>query len=253
MNILVSNDDGIDSNGIYCLVTELRKYYNVEVVEPDNQHSAVGHAITISNTLRCSNFNKNGSHFGYSVNGTPSDCVKLALSKIIGFKPDFILSGINHGRNTANSIMYSGTVSAATEGTMLRIPSMAISLDSVLENADFEYAAKIASKLVSHFIDNPFPIKTLLNVNVPAISELDIKGFKITTQGDSYWNDTYEKRIDPLGREYYWLTGNYILEGDENSDDIALRDGYISITPIHTRITNYSSLDYLKDSIKDLK
>lgn len=251
MKVLICNDDGINSNGIYSLAQKLRSYCLAEVVAPEVQQSAVGHALTMSLPLRVNKFYKNNEHFGYSVSGTPADCVKIALSTILDYKPDFILSGINHGRNTANSIMYSGTISGATEGTMLGIPSIAISLDSTNPDSNFDVAAQFALKLIKYFQNSQFPENTLLNVNVPNVSQDKIRGIKITEQAESFWNDRYIARQDPTGQDYYWLTGEYKFKGDENSDDYALLNNYISVTPIHTRITNYQAVDFLKNSFDE--
>jgi 5'-nucleotidase len=249
-HILVSNDDGINAEGIYALVKELKKIADVTVVAPEKQMSAVGHAITVQYPLRVNPFYKNGEFFGYAVDGTPADAVKLAVRALLKDKKiDLLVSGINHGMNTSINIIYSGTVSAATEGTILGIPSFAISLATYEPNPDFSFAAKFAVKLAQFIFENGIPSGTLLNVNVPAVPENQIKGVLITRQGKAFWDDWFDLRKDPNGREYYWLTGKFVnYEEDINSDHTAVQNKYISITPIHFDLTNYEVIDKLKKS-----
>jgi 5'-nucleotidase len=249
-HILVSNDDGINAEGIYALVKELKKIADVTVVAPEKQMSAVGHAITVQYPLRVNPFYKNGEFFGYAVDGTPADAVKLAVRALLKDKKiDLLVSGINHGMNTSINIIYSGTVSAATEGTILGIPSFAISLATYEPNPDFSFAAKFAVKLAQFIFENGIPIGTLLNVNVPAVPENQIKGVLITRQGKAFWDDWFDLRKDPNGREYYWLTGKFVnYEEDINSDHTAVQNKYISITPIHFDLTDYEAIDKLKKS-----
>ncbi len=249
-HILVSNDDGINAEGIYALVKELKKIADVTVVAPEKQMSAVGHAITVQYPLRVNPFYKNGEFFGYAVDGTPADAVKLAVRALLKDKKiDLLVSGINHGMNTSINIIYSGTVSAATEGTILGIPSFAISLATYEPNPDFSFAAKFAVKLAQFIFENGIPSGTLLNVNVPAVPENQIKGVLITKQGKAFWDDWFDLRKDPNGREYYWLTGKFVnYEEDINSDHTAVQNKYISITPIHFDLTNYEAIDKLKKS-----
>ncbi len=244
--ILVCNDDGIDAPGIYALVQELKKIGTVDVVAPDKQQSAVGHAITMSYPLRMKEFRKDGKFFGYAVQGTPADCVKLAVRAILKQRPDLVVSGINHGSNTAISIIYSGTVSAATEGTILGIPSIAVSV-TTYGKVDFRFPAKFARKLASKVLKEGLPERTLLNVNVPPLKESDIRGVLVTRQGRSLWNDTFDTRRDPGNKEYFWLTGG-LDEADKDLefDQAAVRDRYISVSPIQYDLTDYAMMDVLK-------
>jgi 5'-nucleotidase len=247
LHILVSNDDGIDAPGIYALVQELKKIARVTVVAPDEQRSAVGHAITMNYPLRVRKFSKNGEFFGYGVDGTPADSVKIGVRTILQEKPDLLISGINHGSNTAINIIYSGTVSAATEGTILGIPSIAVSL-TTYDKPDFRFAAKLSRKLAELLLKYGLPKDTLLNVNVPPIKEKDIRGIRITKQGKSRWDDTFDVRRDPNNKEYYWLTGKLdVLDSTEDTDLIAILNKYVSITPIQFDLTNYKALPDLKD------
>ncbi len=253
MNILVTNDDGINSRGIHDLVVALREVGNVIVMAPLGEQSAVGHALTVSLPLRVTEFHKNGSFFGFAVSGTPADCVKLALRTFLDErglpKPDIVVSGINHGRNTAVNIIYSGTVSAATEATVLDVPAIAVSLTSYHADADFTPASEFMRRFTPEVARIGLPRGTLLNVNVPPLSRSELRGIAYTKQGASYWEDEFEKRVDPQERPYYWLKGRYIME-DKNYDidDIAIRDGKISITPIHYDLTNYDFLETLRSS-----
>jgi 5'-nucleotidase len=245
-SILVCNDDGIDAPGLAALVAELRKVSAVTVVAPDKQRSAVGHAITMHYPLRVKKFSKDGRFFGYAVEGTPADCVKLAIRALMEEPPDLVVSGVNHGANTAVNIIYSGTVSAATEGTLLDVPSIAVSL-TTYEPADFRPAARFAKRLALHVLKTGLPPRTLLNVNVPAVRGPEIRGVKITRQGNSRWDDTFDMRVDPNNRTYYWLTGKLdVLDTTDDTDVIAVRKNYISVTPIQYDLTDYRALKSIR-------
>lgn len=248
MRILVSNDDGIDSQGIFVLVKHLREIADVTVVAPHREQSAVGHSITMQMPLRTTKFFKMGEFFGYAVDGTPADCVKMGIKNIMEERPDLVVSGINHGSNTAINIIYSGTVSAAREAAIMDVPSIAISLTSHTSH-NFEYAGKVAKVLARMVIEKEadIPKGTLLNVNVPDVPEEEIKGFALTAQGKSKWDDNYEERKDPYGRSYYWLTGNLIeSDNDTSTDQGAVRNKYVSVTPIHFDLTDYQTYDKMK-------
>lgn len=246
MRILLTNDDGINSDGIYALYKELCKIAEVHIVAPDVERSAVGHAITLSDPLRVTRIYKDKRFFGYAVSGTPADCVKIAVMKLLKKRPDMVFSGINLGPNVGISVLYSGTVCGATEGAILGIPSVAVSL-AKYKNADFSYAAQFAKGLAlkvkkNWLRKNPL----LLNVNVPGISKGMIKGVRVARQGIDGFVESYEKRIDPRERLYYWLTGDKIkIKGNANCDVTALRKGYITITPIQYDMTNYTVMKEL--------
>jgi 5'-nucleotidase len=246
LHVLISNDDGIDSPGIHALVQQIKKVAHTAVVAPDKQQSAVGHAITVGYPLRSSKFFKNGKFFGHAVEGTPADAVKLAVRSILSEKPDMLISGINHGSNTAISVIYSGTVSAATEGTVLGIPSVAISL-TTYGKPDFTYAAKFARKLVVYLSKKSLPEGTLLNVNVPSVPESKIRGVLVTKQGKSKWQDVFEVRRDPNNKEYFWLAGDLLqLDHEADTDQVAILKNYVSITPIHYDLTDYRTVAAMK-------
>jgi len=244
--ILVSNDDGIDAPGLCALVRSLRKFAQVVVVAPSIQQSAVGHAITVRTPLRAHEFRRDKKAYGYAVDGTPADSVKLAIRSLLKTKPDLVVSGINDGLNTAVNVMYSGTVSAATEGTILGIPAISVSVEYTLK-PNFEPAAKIAVSLAKLVCKEGLPKDTILNVNVPAIPASKIKGIKFTKQGRSRWEDKFYQRKDPKNRDYYWLAGDMqLLDHDHDVDQVALKSGYISITPIHFDLTHYQFLERMQ-------
>lgn len=243
--ILISNDDGIGAEGIKAHAKEIKKFANVIVAAPHTQQSAVGHSITMSSPIRVRKELIFRDFYGYAVEGTPADSVKLAVHTLLkGIKIDLLISGINQGANTAINIIYSGTVSAATEGTILGIPSIAVSLTSY-SYKDFSIAAKFASRIAKVVIKNGLTKGTLLNVNIPATKK--IRGVKITKQGKSSWDDTYEIRIDPGNRKYYWLTGSmHKVDKTTEFDVKAVDEGYISITPIHYDLTDYKMFEEMK-------
>jgi 5'-nucleotidase len=244
--ILITNDDGIFAPGIYALWEVMRKIGDVIVVAPDSEKSAVGHAITISNPIRIKKVNGHGKFSGYAVNGTPADCVKIAVKAIMNNSPDIVVSGINHGANVGNNIIYSGTVSAATEGTMLNIPSVAISLNSI-KGGNFSPAQKISESIANLILKNGLPAGVLLNVNVPNIPLDKILGYKVTRQGNIFFIDRFEKREDPRGQVYYWMTGE-IIDDDahDDYDGQALKDNFVSVTPIHYQLTDEKFINQLK-------
>ncbi len=247
LSILVSNDDGIFSDGIGALIKELQTIAVVTVVAPETQQSAVGHAITVHRPLRVREVEKDGKFFGYAVDGTPADCVKLAIRHLMPVKPDLVVSGINHGSNTAISVIYSGTVSAATEGTILGIPSFAVSLTSFESNVDYSYAAKFSRRFALQVIEKGLPNGTMLNVNIPPLSENEIQGIAITRQGKSVWNDEFEARRDPGNRQYFWLKGELVeLDEEEDIDQRAILNNKISVTPIQFDLTDYKMIEQLK-------
>ncbi len=247
--ILLTNDDGIEAEGLYRLYRELMRNesFEVNVIAPANERSAVGHAITVFNPIPVWKEIRDGKFLGYAVDGTPADCVKLAVRAMLERKPDLVISGINKGANVGENVIYSGTVSAATEGTVYDIPSMAVSIDN-LKDPDYDFAARFAANLAKKVIsEGGLPKKTLLNINFPDLPEDQIKGVKITCQSNAKFNDFFIKRIDPRGREYYWMDGDFVeVTKNENDDYCAIKNGYISITPVHYDMTDYSKIEYFK-------
>ncbi len=238
--ILISNDDGIRSEGIQELAKALKRVGDVYIVAPDRERSAASHSLTLHRPLRVEEV---GPRM-FAVDGTPTDCVTLAVNGILPVRPDIVVSGINKGGNLGEDVSYSGTVSAAMEGTLLGIPSVAISLVS-REKFDFSRAANFAVRLVRHIFRKSLPKDTLLNVNVPAVK--DIKGYRITTQGKRFFSDVVVEKVDPRGKKYYWIGGDMERwEGGRDADFYAVSKGYISITPIHLDMTNYLSMEELQ-------
>lgn len=245
--ILITNDDGIFAPGIYALWEAMQEVGQTTVVAPDTEQSAVGHAITLSDPLRVEGIHRTGGFEGFAVSGTPADCAKIAINSLLENKPDVLVSGINLGSNVGNNIIYSGTVSAATEGTMLGIPSVAISINS-FNSDEFRGAKETAIKVVHYLINNTLPSGTLLNVNVPYCPPEEIKGIKVTRQGNQYFQDDFDQRKDPRGRTYYWMKGKIVDDDQElYYDSKAVCDGYVSITPIHFQMTNESYFTKLEE------
>lgn len=248
MKILLANDDGIYSEGIFAVYKALKEFADVTVVAPITEQSAVGHAITISDPLRVTEFYKYGEFFGYGIKGTPADCVKIAVSDILKEKPDLVVSGINHGANVATNVIYSGTVSAATEGAMLGIRSLAVSL-ATKEKFDFTPSAEIAAYFAKYLHNSALPENTVLNINVPALSKTNIKGWKFAVQGQARFLDYFTKREDPRGGHYYWLTGEKKeADMDEMTDDYLVSRGYVSVTPLMFDMTDHKMFEKLKHS-----
>jgi len=247
LKILVTNDDGIDSAGIAALKISLSEIAEVTVVAPRMEQSAVGHGITMQIPLRLQEYYINGNFFGYAVDGTPADCIKMGIRNIMKETPDLVVSGINHGSNTAINIIYSGTVSGAREAAIMDVPSMAISVTNH-KASEFDYTARVAKTLALKIKEHGLPLGTLLNVNVPDLPENEIAGLLITKQGKSRWDDTYEKRTDPYGKDYYWLTGDLMEEDkDLEFDQYAIKQNYVAITPIHFDLTDYETFNKMKD------
>jgi 5'-nucleotidase len=245
MRILLTNDDGILAEGLISLYEELKNDFDLSIVAPETEMSAVGHAITLSNPLRVRRFKRNGTFFGYGVSGTPADCVKIAIQEILQQTPDMIISGINLGSNVGINLLYSGTVSAATEGAFLGIPSVAISLNT--KNVpDFSFPAKFSRQMIRFVTQNNLKEGIALNVNIPALPANKIKGISFTTQDLVRQRDTYEKRSDPRGNSYYWLASETpIEESIPNTDLKALQENRITITPISFDLTDLKEVKRL--------
>jgi 5'-nucleotidase len=253
VKILLTNDDGINAPGLAALAAEVSKFAQVFIVAPVSEMSAVGHAITLSAPLRVKKSYKNGDFFGYAVNGTPADCVKLAYWALLKNKPkpDLLISGINHGSNTGINTIYSGTVSAATEGAILGIPSFAISL-TTYDEPDFSFAAEFAGKLAQSSMMHGLPSGVSLNVNVPAVPKEKIRGIEITRQGKANYTEEFQVRKDPRQQNYYWLTGEKKqIEKDGKVDDRAISENKISITPVQYDLTHYPILEQLRSKTID--
>lgn len=246
MNILITNDDGIHAPGLFYLKKALDTIGKTVIVAPDVERSAVGHAITLSDPLRVYEVKKEGKFFGFAVNGTPADCIKLGIKCLIAQKPDIVVSGINMGPNTATNIIYSGTVSAAAEAVIMGVPALALSLTS-FHITEFDYTCKLAVQLVQKIAENGLPDGTLINVNVPPIKEKDIQDIVITKQGKGRFEEFFDKRVDPTNRVYYWLAGKKMhLDRGDDIDDVVVMQNKVSITPIRYELTDTTMLEKLR-------
>ena len=247
MRILLTNDDGINAQGLAVLRRVAEGFGEVTVVAPDMERSGVAHSISLAQPLRIRNVYHGDEFFGHAVNGSPVDCVKLACSEILAEPPELVLSGINLGSNAAINVLYSGTVAAAIEGAMLGVPSIALSLNES-ERPDFEAAGRGVQELLPRLLDAGIPPRTLLNVNIPGLPRSKIRGIRLTHQSRTGYDEFHEKRHDPWNRTYYWITGELRrdFEQEPDSDLRALQDGYISVTPLQYDLTNYESMAALR-------
>ncbi len=247
MRALVTNDDGILADGIRTLAAELSTLGEVVVVAPDRERSATGHAITVLRPLRVEKIAIPGLDVeAWAVDGTPSDCVKLAVEALLDRRPDVVVSGINRGPNLGTDVLYSGTVSAAIEGAICGLPALAVSV-AAFENCSYSCAARFATRMVSKVLEKGLPRDTLLNINVPSVDESEIAGVSVTKLGARKWKDVVDRRIDPRGRTYYWMAGAAVeCDEDEGTDAAAIRDNLISVTPIHLDLTRHDVIEQLK-------
>ncbi len=248
LNILISNDDGIHSNGLYKLAKGISRLGKVTVVAPDKEQSAIGHAITIHQPLRCRRVNLNNSSIeAYWVNGTPADCIKIGVETILTERPDLIISGINDGENVGTDILYSGTVSAAIEGSIFGIPSIAVSYAKYGET-DFSLASEAAYDVIKRILELAGGTGILLNINIPEIkNKSELKGIKITRLGVKKYKNSFKEFKDPRGNSYYWLAGDLVNNKIEEDTDIyAVRNGFISITPLNIDLTGYKEIGILE-------
>ena len=247
--ILVTNDDGINAPGIRTLISVVKNIGDVIVVAPDSPQSGMGHAITINSTLHSSRITpKNSEIIEYSCSGTPADCVKLAINELMPRKPDLCVSGINHGSNSSINVIYSGTMSAAIEAGIEGVPAIGFSLLDYSWNADFSQSKDFIRKITLNALNNGIPKGVVLNVNIPAVKKSDIKGVKICRQAKAYWVEEFDKRKNPLGQEYYWLTGKFVNKDQgEDTDEWALKNNYISIVPVEFDLTAHHAIQGLNE------
>lgn len=238
--ILVTNDDGIFAPGIRALVEAVKELGEVVVVAPDKPQSGMGHAITIGHPLRMSAVSLLDNVEAYQITGTPVDCVKIAVDKVLQRKPDICLSGINHGPNHSINVIYSGTMSAAMEASIESIPSIGFSLNDLTFEANFDGAQEYARVITEKILSGKWDKHICLNVNIPAVNTLDIKGIKVCKQAYAKYEEDFEERKDPAGRKYYWLTGEFVnFDKGKDSDVWALENDYVSVVPVQFDLTNY--------------
>lgn len=246
--ILITNDDGITAPGIRHLIKLMNEIGEVIVVAPSNPQSGMGHAITMSSTLYVSKvIIDNGEQTEYSCSGTPADCVKIAKHEVLKRTPDICVSGINHGSNASINVIYSGTMSAAIEAGIEEIPAIGFSLLNTDWNADFTQSSCFIKKIVTEVLVRGLPKGIVLNVNIPNLPKEKLKGIRVCRQAKGRWIEKFDKRTNPQGKEYYWLTGEYINEDiGEDTDIYALNNGYISVVPILFDFTSKEGIDKLK-------
>ncbi len=245
--ILVTNDDGITAPGIRALIDVMNTIGDVVVVAPDSPQSGMGHAITLDSTLYCTEITVDkGPQKEYQCSGTPADCVKLAVNELMSRKPDLCVSGINHGSNSSINVIYSGTMSAAIEAGIEGVPAIGFSLLDYRWTADFEPLKPFIEKITRNALKNSIPSDVVLNVNFPLLPKKEIKGIKICRQAKAHWVEKFDKRQSPMGKDYYWLTGEFVNEdkGDD-TDEAALAHGYISVVPTQFDLTAHHAIQKL--------
>ncbi|RNC29756.1 MAG: 5'-nucleotidase SurE [Candidatus Dichloromethanomonas elyunquensis] len=250
MRIMLTNDDGFFAPGITALyhVLSIDRQHEIAIVAPEGQRSAAGRSITIYKPLFVTNHDLPGNDTGLAVNGTPTDCVKLAVQgEILHYKPDLIISGINDGPNVGTDIFYSGTVAAAMEGVLLGIPSLAVSLASY-EYQNYMPSAYFIKNLIERHPDFLNNRDGLLNINIPGIDKDCWKGVRFTKLGKSVYDNTFESRKAPFGKEYFWISGTPVYGDEEDTDLKAIQQGFVSITPLHGDLTDYNKMERLKDT-----
>lgn len=244
--ILVTNDDGIISPGIRSLVNAMKRIGEVVVVAPDSPQSGMGHAITLNDPLRITSVDLFEGVKAYQCSGTPADCVKIAIDKILHKQPDLCVSGVNHGSNASINVIYSGTMSAAMEAAIDGIKSIGFSLLNYSFGADFSVSEMVAEKIARQVLQHGIPRGSLLNVNIPDVTKDELKGFKICRQAVARWIEEFDERKDPRGRQYYWLTGKFVnFDNGEDTDEWALKHGYVSIVPVQYDLTNHHAMRYI--------
>ncbi|MGV8914783.1 MAG: 5'/3'-nucleotidase SurE [Kaistella sp.] len=249
--ILVTNDDGITAPGIRHLVEFMLEIGEVVVVAPNSPQSGKGHAITINSTLTFEEIGLDGPQKDYSLSGTPVDCVKFALDKILPRRPDLVVSGINHGSNSSINVIYSGTMSAAVEAGMEGLQAIGFSLLDFSWDADFSQAKDFIQTIVKKVLANPLPPGVVLNVNIPKLPKEEIKGVKVCRQAHAKWEENFDERTNPHGKKYYWLTGYFNnMDTGQDADETALSEGYISIVPVKFDLTAHEHLQNLRQILE---
>ena len=245
--ILVTNDDGITAPGLRTLIEVMKTIGDVVVVAPDSPQSAMGHAITVNSTLFVEKVKVDeGTQMEYSCSGTPADCVKLAVDQILERKPDLCVSGINHGSNSSINVIYSGTMSAAIEAGIEGIPAIGFSLLDYSWNANFEATKTFVKSIAKNVLKEGLPKGVVLNVNIPNLTKQELKGIKICRQARALWEEEFDKRTNPQGRAYYWLTGKFVnLDHGEDTDEWALKNGYVSVVPVQFDLTAHHCIQTL--------
>jgi 5'-nucleotidase len=246
--ILITNDDSVRAPGIRALINYIRPLGRVVVVAPDRPQSGTAHAVTIAHPLRIELISKEADYEEYSCNGTPADCVKLAFKIVLGRRPDFLFSGINHGTNASINIVYSGTMAAVLEGALAGVPSVGFSLNNYSLNADFGPSGQFVRAIAANVISEGLPGGVCLNVNIPDVSVEKIKGIRVCRQAGGTWQEDFDEREDPNGRKYYWMKGVYAQIGNgEDTDQWAVENNYVAVVPVQFDLTAYNALEQLRN------
>jgi 5'-nucleotidase len=247
--ILLTNDDGLYAAGLRTLLEVMEEYGKVVLVSTTESMSGMSQALTVKTPLRVKLLEENDKHRIYACNGTPTDSVKIAVSQLLERQPDWVVSGINHGANASVSVLYSGTMAAAIEGCLYGINSVGFSLNSVSRNADFSVCKKYIRIVMDRLYSDPLPVGICLNVNIPALPEDEIRGIKVCRQAKGNWKEEFEKRKDPMGKTYYWLTGFFNNHEPEatDTDEWALANNYVSVVPVTIDMTAHEYLERLKE------
>ena len=245
--ILISNDDGVDASGLKVLTDTVCEFCNVVVVAPMNNASCLSHSLTTQRPLRVKEVRKEEGLEIYACDGTPADCVKLAVGHFCSRQPDLVLSGINHGSNSSINVLYSGTMGAAIEASILGINAIGFSLLSHNHHTDLTPCVPYVQRITRYVLEHGLPEYVSLNVNIPHIAAEEIKGIRICHEAKAQWLDSFEQRVDPRGQRYWWLTGKFVCDNpEEGSDEWALTNGYVSVVPVNADFTNYKAIEKLK-------
>jgi 5'-nucleotidase len=249
--ILITNDDGLYANGIRNLISIMKDYGKLVIISATESRSAMSQALTVKHPLRVKLLEEDDNKRVYACSGTPTDGVKLAVNQLMERIPDLIVSGINHGSNASASVLYSGTMAAALEGCLYGITSVGFSLNSYSATADFSVCEEYIRKVCELLLREPLPNGICLNVNIPALTAAEIKGMVIARQAKGSWQEEFEKRKDPAGKTYYWLTGSFINHEPESTDtdEWAIQHGYVSVVPVSTDMTAHSYINTLKTKL----
>ena len=246
--ILITNDDGLYAAGLRTLISIMKEFGKLVVISATESRSGMSQALTVKHPLRVKLLEEDEDKRIYACSGTPTDGVKLAVNQLLERRPDLIVSGINHGSNASASVLYSGTMAAALEGCLYKITSVGFSLNSYSSTADFSVCEEYIRKVCSQVLREPLPDGICLNVNIPALTAKEIKGMVVARQAMGSWQEEFEKRKDPAGKTYYWLTGRFINHEPESTDtdEWAIHNGYVSVVPVTTDMTAHNFIGILK-------
>ncbi|MDD2322822.1 MAG: 5'/3'-nucleotidase SurE [Bacteroidales bacterium] len=246
----ITNDDGIFAPGIRTLIDIVKPLGKVIVVAPDKGHSGQSHAVTVGTPVRLNKLVSDPDYDEYSCSGTPVDCVKLGLQQLANSKPDMLLSGINHGSNAGINVLYSGTMAAAMEGTINQVPSLGFSLTNYSHQADFSGTRDSIHAIITRFLNHPLPAGVTMNVNIPDLPAHEIKGIKFCRQAQGRWYEEFDRRVDPFGKDYFWLTGEYRpSDNNPGTDQWALDNGYVAMVPLTLDLTHLEYLNQKKEYV----